>query len=73
MTKSKTYLVIIPIGGHVTIKVDADNEDQAIAAALDKDLSDEDISNATWEMLEKVNSGNVCYFPRPWEVEAIEQ
>jgi hypothetical protein len=69
----KTYLVTIPIGGHVTVEVEAEDEKQAVEAALVKNLSTEDIDSATWETFERINSGNVCYFPLPWEAEAIEQ
>ena len=73
MAEKKTYDVIIPIGGHITITVEAEDKDQAITAALEKRLSPEEIADAEWEMLDKVNNGNVCHFPLPWEVEAIEQ
>lgn len=66
----KTYSVQIPIGGHAIVTVDAEDEDSAIELAMEN-LSIENIEN--WEPLHKVNQGNVCYFPRPWEIEVSDE
>ncbi len=61
----QTYAVIIPIAGHITYEVEAENEKEAEEKAWDMNPKDGDLD---WEQLEKFNSGNVCYCPSPWRV-----
>lgn len=64
-----TYLVKIPIAGHAYVEVEADNEDAAKSVALD---TVDTIHIESWKPLRKVNTGNVCHFPTPWEIEVEE-
>jgi hypothetical protein len=68
MTK-KRYSVVLPIAGHITVEVEAENEKAAIEEAMASDDAHR-ASIEDWEMLEKFHSGNVCYCPTPWEAEA---
>lgn len=66
-----TYLVTIPIAGHAEVEVEAENEEDAIEAALaSDDLTIDAI--VSWEALDAFNQGNVCYCPQPWNAEAQE-
>ena len=67
----KTYTVQIPIAGHLSYIVEAENEEEAIKQAFEKDYSKGD--DLTWEKLDMFNRGNVCYCPSPWEVTATEE
>lgn len=77
-----TYFVMIPIGGHVCLSVEAESKDEAkgkafdmAGEALDRILKCDDKSGATIEnveLLEEVNRGNACYFPSPWKIEVEE-
>lgn len=59
-----TYEVTIPIAGHAVISVEASSEKEAI----DKGRGQATTENIEeWQCLERVNSGNVCHFPKPWE------
>ncbi len=63
------YEVTLPIAGHITVTVEADDENSAIAAAFESDeLLTENIVG--WEALERFNSGKVCHCPSPWNAEA---
>lgn len=64
------YNVTVPIAGHVTIKVEAESEEEAIEQALDSTVSED--NEIQWELLERFNDGNICYCPQPWEAEAEE-
>jgi hypothetical protein len=66
----KTYHVTLPIAGHITVTVEAESKDAAIAKALETDVSSADIDE--WTTLKKFNSGNVCHCPSPWEAEVVE-
>ena len=70
MSEKRTYTVTIPIGGHAIISVEATNEDEAKEIAMDS-VTNEHLE--TWDCLERINRGNVCYFPQPWEIEVIEE
>lgn len=61
------FHVLIPIAGHASLTVEADNEKDAIDAAMDK-ATKKHIKE--WEVLRMFNQGNVCYCPSPWEAEA---
>jgi hypothetical protein len=67
----KTYIVTIPIAGHVSFEIEAETEEAAKRAAWSKDASDAE-GELTWETLETFVRGNVCYCPTPWEVEVEE-
>jgi hypothetical protein len=67
---SKTYIVNIPIAGHVSFEVEAENEEAAIALAWDQDPSS---GKFTGEMLDSFGRVNVCHCPQPWQVTAEEQ
>lgn len=65
----KRYDVLVPIAGHILVTVDAASEDDAVKKAMESnDLTLDNIGD--WEVLEKFNSGNVCYCPRPWDASA---
>jgi hypothetical protein len=66
----KNYYVILPIAGHITVTVEAENEKDAIQKALETDVSVNDIDE--WQTMEKFHSGNVCHCPSPWEATAEE-
>lgn len=68
MTKVKTWNVTLPITGIVTAQVEALTEKEAIKKALASNVTTDDIEE--WEMIERVNQGNVCYCMQPWEAEA---
>lgn len=67
-----TYLVTIPIAGHLMVEVEATSESEAKDLAFDEATLDQHLGN--WEMLDRFNQGNVCYCPSPWavEVERVE-
>lgn len=66
----KTYTVTIPIAGHVSFEVEAEDATEAKEKAWHMDAEkDGDVS---WEMLESFGRGNVCSCPSPWEVEVEE-
>lgn len=62
----KTWSVTLPIGGHAYLVVEAETEEEAIEKA-ETVVTLTDIEE--WETLSRVNSGNVCHFPSPWEIE----
>lgn len=66
----RTFTVTLPIAGHAYVTVEADNEDAAIEAALEK-VTIDDIDE--WEALPRFHEGNVCYCPSPWEATAEEE
>jgi hypothetical protein len=65
----KTWEVTVPIAGHAYLTVEAESEDEAIAKALDE-VRLADIEN--WDGLRQFNEGNICYCPRPWEIEVTK-
>jgi hypothetical protein len=67
---SKTYIVTIPMAGHISFEIEAEDEEAAIALAWDQDPSSGEL---TWEMLDSFGRGHVCHCPQPWEVTAEEQ
>jgi hypothetical protein len=67
----KTYIVTIPIAGHVSFEIEAETEEAAKKAAWSKDSSGPE-AELTWETLETFGQGNVCHCPTPWEVEVEE-
>ena len=66
----KTYIVTIPIAGHVSFEVEAENEDAAKTAAWAMDAGTE--GELSWETLETFGRGNVCHCPSPCEVDVQE-
>jgi hypothetical protein len=64
-----TYIVTIPIAGHISFEIAAETEEAAIKAAWDAPPI---VGEVTWEMLESFGQGNVCHCPSPWEVEVEE-
>lgn len=68
---TKTFIVTIPIAGHVSFEVEADNEEDAKRIAWDKDPQGPD-AELSWEQLESFGRGNVCSCPAPWSVEVSE-
>lgn len=67
----KTYLVQIPLAGHVSFEIEAKDEDSAMKIARDKDPTGED-AELTWETMDSFGYGNVCCCPSPWEITAEE-
>lgn len=53
----KKYNVRIPVTGVVDVEVDAENEEEAIEAALQKEISNKDLTE--WETCREVVQGNV--------------
>jgi len=65
----KEYCVTVPICGYAVITVEAEDEDAAIAKALDEvQLSD----MGSWDALEHVCEGN-CFHGPMNDIEAEEQ
>lgn len=63
------YNVVIPIGGHLDIQVEAESEREAI----DKAMDEADLNFLTsWDILDPVSQGNVLNFPSPWNIEVTE-
>lgn len=60
-----TYLVTIPIAGHLTFEVEAETPAQAITMSRDMDSDDGELQ---WDTLTRFHQGNVCYCPSPWEL-----
>lgn len=60
-----TYIVTIPIAGHLRVEVIADSVEEAEKLAWDNPEDGE----PSWEMLSKFGQGNVCHCPMPWQVE----
>ncbi len=65
----KAYRVRLPLTGYIEIEVEAESEAEAIENAMGKATID-DI--AEWDVLDRINEGNVCYAMHPWEAEAEE-
>lgn len=65
----KNYLVTIPIAGHITFEVNAQDTKDAENIAWE---TDPDMGEISWEMLKTFCNGNLSYCPTPWEVEIIE-
>lgn len=65
----KTYIVTIPIAGHLSFEVEAEHEEDATKKAWEMDHCHGEL---TWEMLSRFHDGNVSRCPSPWEVEAEE-
>lgn len=64
------FIVTIPIGGHAIVEVEAESEEEAESKAFDA-LTRDHIEE--WDALRKVNSGNVCHFPQPWQIEIEDE
>ena len=52
------YEVLVPIAGYALVTVEAEDEKAAIDAAMQKELTIDDIE--TWEAYEYICEGNVC-------------
>ena len=62
----KTYVVTVPMAGHLVIEVEAESEEAAIDAALEsEDLTLDRLED--WQAMRQFNTGNICYCPQPWE------
>jgi hypothetical protein len=60
----KSYTVIIPIAGSISIEVEAEDKAKAIDAAWAKiDEQASDAGEVEWEFLTRIAEGNVCYAP----------
>lgn len=71
---SKDYWVTVPVDCHVAINVHANSEEEAKEKALEADI-DVTVDGAEiecFELIKRVNSGNVCYITQ-WEIEVEEQ
>lgn len=66
---NKSYTVTIPIAGHLHFDVEAESPEAAKEQAYNLPVEEGDLS---WEMLERFNSGNVCYCPTPWNLTVKE-
>lgn len=67
---AREYSVTIPMAGHLIVSVIAENEEEAI----EKAFAEATIDNLEdWETMETFTMGNVCYCPRPWDVEATDE
>ncbi len=65
----KTYIVTIPIAGHISFNIEAENADAAKELAWN---TDSEHGEVTWDMLDTFGQGNVCHCPTPWEIAAEE-
>jgi len=65
----KTFIVTIPIAGHLSFEVEAESEEEAKTAAWQLHSDKGELS---YETLESFGSGNVCSCPPPWEVTVEE-
>lgn len=63
----KTWAVTIPMAGHAYLEVEAETEEDAFEQAM-LNVSLDHVEGI--EALMRVNSGNVCHFPSPWDAEA---
>lgn len=63
--QKRIYGVTLPIGGHAYVSVVASSEEEATKLAKERCAMD-DIQS--WDIINSVNEGNVCYFPEPWEI-----
>lgn len=61
-----TYIVTIPIAGHISFEVEAETKQQAEEIAKEEDPANGEL---TWETLDRFNEGNVCYCPSPQEIQ----
>lgn len=64
------YSVTLPIVGSVSVEVEADNEEMALAAALESDIDFKDVDQ--WEVLRRRCRGNVCSLPCDTDVREID-
>lgn len=64
-----TYIVTIPIAGHITFEIEAETPAEAESKAWELPTEEGEVS---WEMLENFGRGNVCSCPSPWEVSVEE-
>jgi hypothetical protein len=55
----KRFLVTLPVSGHVSVEVEAEDGEAAIQAAFDKSFTKEDIEE--WDIHRHLVRGNVCY------------
>jgi hypothetical protein len=71
---AKDYWVTVPVDCHVVVSVTADSEDEAKEKALETaiEISIEGADLEQFDLIESVNSGNVCYITH-WNIEAEEQ
>jgi len=73
----KKYTVTVPFSGHLTMTIEAESKDAAIDKALSSEfehniVGGEAVEIAEFQLMEKVNDGDICYFPAPWKVEVWE-
>lgn len=61
------FHVLVPIAGHASLTVQAEDKQEAINMAMSQ-VTDDDLEE--WEALPMFNQGNVCHCPSPWEAEA---
>ena len=64
---TRKFNVILPVTGVFYVEVDAEDENAAISAALEKDLKTSDIEE--WEVHRHAIRGNVVYF-NPYKASA---
>ena len=64
-----TYIVTIPIAGHITFEIEAETPAEAESKAWAAPTEEGDVS---WEMLNSFGRCNVCSCPSPWEVTVEE-
>lgn len=55
----KTFRITVPVTGTITKEIEAENEEKALIAFEELDLSPEDISE--WDWTEQIVRGNVFY------------
>lgn len=67
----RTYSVTIPVAGHITVAVEAENQEEAKKKAFEVEVTADQIDE--WTTLESFVSGNVCHCPSPWKIEATEE
>lgn len=65
----KTYIVTLPVAGHITFEIEAESKEEAIEAAFQEDVEKGELM---WETMTEITRGNVCYFPSPTRPDAQE-
>lgn len=56
---AKTWNVSLPFTGYVVVEVEAENEREAIEAALNGEVTTDDIEQ--WEVVKEIVQGNVFF------------
>lgn len=64
-----SWTVTLPVTAIAVLEVEAETEEAAIEKALEEVTIDH---LESWEAVEAINQGNVCYAMHPWDAEAVD-